>query len=358
MSTLASAQAGTPDFDDVVARAAEAQAESNFNSAISLYRQALLMKPQWAEGWWLLGGLLYETGTYAAGRDVLAHAIELGFDPGPPLALKGLCEYETGEYRQSLADIQQGLALGAAAPHSQQEVVLRYHKAMLLAQKDDFEGALREYGVLAKDPITDPELLVSVGLAGLRLAMPPKDVPAEQRERLISAGTAAFHLMAGDEKKAQAEFETLFQRFPDLPNAHYLYGYLLFAGDPDRAVPEFEHELKIASTNAAAQVMLAWYYILREDPQEALPYAEKAAKEAPESPSAQLVFGRALEETGQVNDGLKHLEAALKIDPSNLEVHLALVKGYSELGRKEDAARERRQSLEMTKEAASATVHP
>ena len=164
--------------------------------------------------------------------------------------------------------------------------------------------------------------------------------------------------MAGDEELAKQEFQDLFRRFPAAVNAHYFYGYLLFAKDRDEAVVEFRRELEIAPSNAVVQVMVAWDFILRNDPSEALPYAEKAATEVPTSPSAQLVLGRSLVETGEVNGGMKHLDAALKLDPDNLEIHLALVKGYSESGRKEDARRERLLCLDMAKGEATTVANP
>jgi tetratricopeptide (TPR) repeat protein len=155
--------------------------------------------------------------------------------------------------------------------------------------------------------------------------------------------------MAGDAKKGQAAFEDLFQRFPTAPNAHYLYGYLLFATDPDQALPEFKRELEIAPSNGAAEVMLAWDSLMRGNFTEALPYAQKAAVEEPEATVPQLVLGRSLLETGDVKGGMEHLEKALQLDPENLETHLALAKAYSKSGRKEDARRERLRCLEIAK---------
>jgi len=358
LSVFATAQAGPSSFDTIATKAAQAVQQNDNAGAIELYRQALQLKPAWTEGWWLLGRLQYDASDYAAGRDSLTRSLEGNSNPGPALGLRGLCEFEIGDYEQSLSDIQQALALGAAASHSANEIVLRYHQALLLTLSGDFEGALREYTRLSKEPITDPEFLMNVGLAGLRTPLLVKDVNAKERELSLAAGSAAFQLMGGEDEKAKQAFQDLFRRFPNLPNLHYLYGYLLFSTDPERAVPEFRRELEIAPSNAAAQVMLAWDLVLQDDFSQALSFAQKAAAESPESPGAQLVLGRSLVETGNIAEGLNHLETALKLDPQNLEVHLALVKGYSESGRKDDALRERRLCLEMTKGAAAATVHP
>ena len=335
-------------FEDLASAASAAREANDIPRAIGLYGQALQLDSKWQDGWWFLGVLEYGADQYAAGRDALTHYLDLAPKAGPAFALRGLCEFETGEYAQSLADIQRALSLGAAnAPRNEQ--ILRYHEALLLTRNQRFEEALRAYGVFAREGVTSPELLLAMGLAGLRTPLFPKELAANQQDLYLAAGTAAFQFMAGDAKKGQAAFEDLFQRFPTAPNAHYLYGYLLFATDPDQALPEFKRELEIAPSNGAAEVMLAWDSLMRGKFTEALPYAQKAAVEEPEATVPQLVLGRSLLETGDVKGGMEHLEKALQLDPENLETHLALAKAYSKSGRKEDARRERLRCLEIAK---------
>lgn len=346
-----SAQDLTNSFDDIVRRATAAREQNDVPSAIELYDRAVEQKPDWPDGWWFLGMLHYGAGEYTAARDALTHYIELTPKAGPAFAVRGLCEFELGDYPQSLVDIRNGLALGAAN-QARNESVLRYREALLLTLSGDFEGALREYVPFARAGVTAPEMLIGMGLAGLRIPILPKDLRTDQRDLILAAGSAASHMMAGDEEKGRQEFQVLFERFPAAANVHYLYGYLLFAEDPDEATEQFKRELEIASSNAAAHVMLAWGLLLRNDYSGALPYAEKAIAEAPASPSAQLAIGRALIETGDLNGGLEHLDAALKLDPDNIEIHLAMVRAYSKAGRKEEARRERLLSLDMTKNEA------
>jgi tetratricopeptide (TPR) repeat protein len=338
-------------------QASSARERNEIPAAIKLYENSVQLKPDWAEGWWYLGALQYGTGAYPEARDALTHYIELTPTAGPAFAVRGLCEFEIGEYPQSLRDIEQGLALGAAN-QSRNESTLRYHRALLLTLDGDFESALRDYAFVAKDGVTDPQMILGIGLAGLRTRMLPKDAPAGQRDLYFAAGDAAFRFIAGKDQEGQQKFQDLFQRFPAAANVHYFLGYLLFPKDKDRAVIEFRRELEGTPSNTAAQTMVAWDLLLRNDPGAALPYAEKAAAAAPASPSAQLVLGRSLVETGHVNDGMGHLDTALRLDPDNIEVHFALVRGYSELGRKEDARRERLRCVEMTQSESTAVVHP
>jgi tetratricopeptide (TPR) repeat protein len=356
LTTLAAAQSNPASFDSLTQSAAAAREQGDLPRAIDLYRQAVEINPKWPDGWWFLGSLQYGTNAYAPARDALTQYIDLAGSPGPAIALRGLCEFETGEYAQALQDIQRGLSLGAAnQPRNEQ--ILRYHEAMLLTRAGKFEDALRSYAFLAQTT-TNPELLLGAGLAGLRTPVLPKDAAANRQDLFMAAGSAVFRFMAGGDQNAHQAFQELFQRFPTAANAHFLYGYLLFATDPDQGEAEFKHELEIAPSNGAASAMLAWAFLLQSDPAQALPYAQKSATEQPMLTLAQMVLGRALVETGNVPDGLEHLEKALQLEPRNLEVHLALAKAYSKSGRNEDARHERLLCLEITRNEATNAARP
>ena len=275
----------------------------------------------------------------------------------PALAMRGLCEFEIGDYQPSLKDIQRALSLGAAN-QPRNEKILRYHEALLLTRTGRFEDALRSYAFFTRDEDSNPELLLALGLAGLRTPLLPRELKADQQELYVSAGKATFDFMRKDTEAARAEFQRLFERVPPVPNAHYLYGYLLYATDPDQAVVEFKKELEVNPTNAVAEVMLAWIPLMQNDGAEALPHARKAVAEDPSLSSAQLVLGRALAETGDTKTGIEYLEKTVQLQPDNLEVHLALAKAYSKSGRKEDARRERLLCLEMTKNDTTPATHP
>jgi Flp pilus assembly protein TadD len=186
----------------------------------------------------------------------------------------------------------------------------------------------------------------------------PQDVSADQQPLLAEAGSAAFQFMSGDEKGATQAFQKLFQDFPTASNAHFFFGHLLFATDPDAAIPQFQRELEVDPSNVNAEVMLAWGLLLRSRAAEALPYAQKVVSQQPGLSSAQLVLGRALMETGDLAGAIQHLERALALDTNDLEVHLALAKAYSLLGRSDDARRERMLCLQLTQDNSTRLANP
>ncbi len=357
LTAAATAQADAPSFAELASKASAARDANDVPGAIELYQQALKLNPKWSDGWWFLGSLQYAAEGYHAAIEALSHYIDLTPDAAPALAMRGLCEFETADYEPSLKDIQHALALGAAN-QPRNEKILRYHEALLLTRTGRFEAALRSYAFFAHDEDSNPELLVSIGLAGLRAPLLPREVQEDQKDVFLSAGKAAFDFMKRDKDAAQVEFQHLFERVPAVPNAHYLYGYLLYSTDPDQAVLEFRSELEVTPSSAIAEVMLAWIPLMQNDGAEALAHARKAVADDPKLINAQLVLARALTETGDTKEGVERLEKILQLQPENLEVHLALAKAYSKSGRKEDARRERLLCAEMTSHDATPAIRP
>src|ERR1700686_3119129 len=189
---LCAAQANPAGFSDLATKATAARDANDVPGAIEVYQQALKLNSQWPDGWWFLGSLQYGTGDYAEAREALSHYLELTPNAAPALAMRGLCEFETAEYPNSLNDIQRALALGAAN-QPRNEKILRYHEALLLTRTGMFEDALRSYAFFTHDAAdSNPELLLAIGLAGLRTALLPQELKVDHQELYISAGKASF----------------------------------------------------------------------------------------------------------------------------------------------------------------------
>ena len=97
-----------------------------------LYRQAVKLRPAWAEGWWFLGELLYDRSQYPGARDALRRLIDLDHNSSAGFALLGLCEFETKEDDKSLNHIYQARRLGLGDDPQVRRVVL-FHEMLLLA---------------------------------------------------------------------------------------------------------------------------------------------------------------------------------------------------------------------------------
>jgi tetratricopeptide (TPR) repeat protein len=347
-------QAAAPvTFDQLAAQAAAARDAGDLPHAADLYSQALRLNPSWPDGWWYLGQLQYGANNYSQAVDAFTRYLDLAPNAAPATALRGLCEFELGQYEPSLRDVQRALALGAA-DDSRNTQILRYHEALLLTRLGRFEEALSSFSWFAKQHLSNDQMLVAVGLAALHLPLQPSDATTDQREEASLAGNAAFALMSGDKQAAAQAFQQFLARYPTAANIHYSYGFLLYPTDPDAAIVEFRHEVEVDPGSSVTHTMLAWALLIDNEPANALPEARKAVAQAPQLPLAQLSLGRALLETGDIKSATPILESALALDPHNLEVHVALARAYSESGREDDARRERLTCLQMTDQSAKA----
>ena len=362
-SVMLSALAQTPangrvdNFDTVIIQAAAARDQHDVPAAIQLYTQAVDMKPGWAEGWWSLGTIEYATDQYAPAREALTHFIALTPNAGPALALRGLCEFELGQYPQSLDDLQHGIILGAASQPKNAPIVL-YHEALLLTRLGSFDEAVGKYSYFVKHAAPSAELATAVGLAGLRMPLLPGDVDAAQAPLVAAVGQAALPMMNGDLPAGEQAFQDVYKAYPRTPNIHYFEGYLLYAAHSDDATAQFEDEIGVSPHNAMAHAMLAWSAGYVGDYVTALPAAKQAVAEDPSLQLGQLMYGRSLIETGDINAGLPLIQKVLQQDPQSLEAHLTLAKAYSELGRKEDAQQERQLCLKMADQGAASSATP
>ncbi len=353
LAALYAVSSSAAGFEELSARATAAREANKLPEAVKLYREALQLNPKWEEGWWFLGTILYDQDQYAGCRDALGRLVQLKADAAPALGILGLCEFQIGEFPHSLAHIERSLAIGPSI-EPEMEKVLRFHEAMLLTSTGKYDQAIQKYAWFVRGGRPSGILLTGLGLAALRAPLLPKDVPATEQDLYVAAGTAAFSQMAGDRAASQQNFQSLLERYPTAHHVHYLYACSLLASDSTQAIQELKRELEITPASSGALSMLAWAMLNQGAAKEALPYAERAAKSEPAYPLAQYVLGRSLVENGDVEHGIPHLELAAKSDPANLENHLALAAAYPKARRYEDARRERRTSLELTREANAA----
>lgn len=335
-------------FDEVAARAAAARDQQNLPLAIQLYTEAEQLKPDWQEGWWYLGVLQYSSNQYPAAIDAFTHLLQLVPTAVPAMALRGLCEFETGAYDDSLRDLEEASAHGALnEPRNEQ--IIRYHLALLFTRASRFQDALQQFGVFAQKHLDAPDLKVAVALSGMRVPLFPKDLPAQDRALYEEAGNAGIVFLSGDDEQADVLFAQLFAKYPSAPNLHYFYGFLLYPHDSDLAIDQFRREVALNPANETANAMLALTLVVAARYREALAPAQQAYDASPEMEIAEIALGRALAETGEMKRGAELLNHVIAQDPKNLEAHLGLVSIYSRSGNREEADREREVCRDLAK---------
>ena len=326
-------------FETLARRAEAARAESRFEDAIPLYRRALALRPQWAEGWWSLGTVAYELEDYGAARDALAHLLALKPGDAGGHAFKGLAEFNLKNYDAAYRDLVEARSLGLGDQQAIVDVV-RYHAGILASRAGQFEHALLILQEFVHDGTESPRLIEALGIATLRKAILPAELTGTDREPVLMAGRASYFAAARAMAAAGAAFDVLVARFPDVANVHYARGVFLLKENPDEALRAFERELARSPSHLFAMLQLAAEHIRRSDFAGAERWAKHAAEASPDHFVGRKLYGEALLERGDVAAALRELEAAVALAPDSPAVRFTLARAYQRAGRAADADRE------------------
>lgn len=339
-ASAAKAPAPSPAFTAAQKAGDKALAENRLDDALAEYYKALKIRPDWAEGWWHLGLISYETQKYQPARDALRRVVTLSPNDGRSWGIMGLSEFQLKEYDPALDHLQHARQLGIQTG-DELAPVFRYHAAILLTRLGLFEMAqtvLNEFAVEGSD---SPNVIEAFGIATLRLPMLPSDLPGERRDAVMLAGRAQYFSASRMLPAATGAFEQLVTRYPDLPNAHYAFGSFLLGEESDRGVQELQKELTVTPNHSVAMLALAFEYIKRSDYAAAKTWADKAVAADPMSFAARKALGQVLLEMGDTDGAIKQLEAGVQMAPSSPVMHFQLAKAYQKAGRSSEAEHER-----------------
>lgn len=335
-------------FEKLSREAEAARAADRLDTAAPLYLQALKLNPKWGEGWWRLGSIFYERDRYKEAAEAFRNLTAV--DPKMTVAwsMLGLCEFQLKEYETALQHLRKGNSAGFGENQALARVA-RYHEAMLLNRFDNYELAFETLRKMVNPQNESPDVLMTIGLAMLRLPLLPRDVPAEKREVVAKTGRATYLLMINRGVEARQEYKELVGAFPDAQGVHYAYGVSLLRDLPDEALEEFKREIQRSPDHVQARLQIAFECIKRRDYAAGLPFAEEAVRLAPALFAAHNALGRILLETDETERAVSELETAMKLAPKSPEMYFTLARAYAKAGRSQDAARARAEFTRLEK---------
>jgi tetratricopeptide (TPR) repeat protein len=328
------------DFDRVAAQAEEARGANRIEDAIKFYRQGVMLRPRWAEGWFNLGTLLYDKDAFSDAAVALGRAAALSPKVGTTWVLLGLCEFKLGRHADALEHIRRGRLLGVPADPQFRRVMI-YHEGLLLVGKGDFERAQETLGQLSQEGVESDELFTALGLAVLRLRFSELLAGDATLREIVARAGHAEHLAAQKKfDEAQREYERLAADFPKSQNVHYARGrFLLVSHDDEGAVAEFLREIENNPQHLLARLLIADTRLRRREFADGLPYAEEAVKLSPRLPLARYLLGSLLLGAGQTERAVAELETAARLMPDEPKIFYALSNAYLRAGRKSEAER-------------------
>jgi tetratricopeptide (TPR) repeat protein len=335
----ADSQTAPASFQDLSRHADAARDAGQLDKALTLYRQALKLKPDWDEGLWNLGSLAYDLDHYAECAPAFRRLAGLKPDSAPAWTMAGLCEYKLRRYDAALESLDRVESLKFEEPLELARAA-RLHLALVLTKAGSFERAIAVLTDLTRMDRKTPETTVAAGIAGLRKPWLPFEVPEPDRDLVFKLGDAMTVAMERDYKESIQKFEQVVQQFPTEPNVHFRFGAFLNTQDSDRGIEEIKKALALDPEHVPALVGLAAIYLKREDTGTALEYGERAVKASPGDFSTHIALGRALLAREDPARAAAELELAVKLAPGSPEARFSLASAYGRLGRKDDAARE------------------
>jgi tetratricopeptide (TPR) repeat protein len=335
-----------PTFSEIEKRATEARDAKRLEDAVTLYREALKLKPSWDEGTWYLGTSLYGLKRYAEARDSFRHLAISQPDNGQAWALAGMCEFELKNYPRALEYLLRSESTGFgenseanSGETRQLAYLVRFRIALLLNRAGEPRQALDRLIVIATEG-TYPEVIEAMGLSLLRAPLLPSEVPDQDRDLYVRAGEAMSAYVAHDTETATRLFDELVAAYPERPNVHFARGAFLMEIAPDRALQEFLREIELNPSNANALLQIAKLYTKQGAPEKALPYARRTVKADPNAPEAHRVLGESLLESGDAAAAIQELETAVRLGPEFPQPHFLLAQAYRRAGKKALADKE------------------
>ncbi len=335
-------------FDTLARQAAAARDAGKLDGAVALYQRALKQRPSWDEGWWNLGSLHYDLDQYADCSLAFAKLTALKQDLSPGWIMEGLCQYGAHDYRAALKSFARSELLHFDGPPELSRAA-RLHFALCLTKAGTFEKAIVTLTELTRIDKRSPEISVAAGIAGLRKAWLPGEVPEGDREMVSRLGDAMGSAMEMDPKAATEKFAALVNDFPRQADLHFRYGAFLMQQQPEKGIAELKKVLELDAKHIPALVGLSTIYLKNGEAATAQEYAEKAVAADPGDFATHISLGRALLETGDDARAADQLRLATKLAPESADAHYSLASAYSRLGRKEDAQREQEEFRKLRK---------
>jgi predicted Zn-dependent protease len=337
-------KANSETLADISREADGAIGADHVRTAITIIEKGLRIDPNWKDGLWKAGLVLYQHDQFERARNYLHRLTRADPTSGRAWALEGMCELQLHKFQAAIEDIGQADRLGIPSQLSFSGAARR-DRAIAYIELGDFGSAVNLLNKLVpcENPEEREQLITIFGYASLQQSTEHPLTP-EQTAIVHELGEARYASASGDHSHAKALLESLIQKYPDQPMLHYTYGSLLFSwSDYDAAKKQFHEELAISPSSLAARLALAYLGLETNETEEALPYALEASKMRPDFYLSHLYLGRLLIAENQITKGCRELEIARTLSPSSSQVRYALATTYRRLGRIQDAHRELRE---------------
>jgi tetratricopeptide (TPR) repeat protein len=339
-------------FEQLASRAQAAMDANQTEEAISLYEQAVALRPSFSEGWWELGTTFFDEGQMVKAHDAFLRFVSVEHrQPGPGFGMLGLTEFELKDYQKAIIAFERGRQLGLGdnagfieRVYYEDGVANNYLGQPELAVtrlKFAANEIAYEHHDAPKDAVlANTDLIDALGLAALHFAKLPAEIPADKKELVREAGNAQAMISLDDQVTAGEELKQLVALYPNEPGVNYMYGVFLLKEDPASALAEFVRETEVAPKQPPAYIQVALLDLKNGNYQQGLKYAQEAIGLAPGNFIAHVACGRLWLNLNNSDKALLELRTAVKLSPNSPDAHFALSRALFRAGKKAEAAKE------------------
>lgn len=269
------------------------------DAAIRDYQRALELQPEWKEGLWNLGMLLYSSDRFAEAKANFQKVVEFAPNVGVAWSLLGLSEYETRDYDDALTHLEKAQILGIK---DDEEIarVSSYHLGILWIRAGEFERASELLLAAFGTGVVSPQAKIALGLALLRVPLLPEQLDPSREAMVLAAGEAAT---SGVDEPAR--LAALLQANPDVPYLRFAYGLALAkAGKEKEALEQMFAETKISPDSSVTWIEVSRLALRQGAVDESVRAGQEAVRLSAIDKSAHEMLAQAWEGAG------KHEQAA------------------------------------------------
>jgi tetratricopeptide (TPR) repeat protein len=279
----------------------------------------------------------FHKGDYKAAREKLERAPN---DPQARLFL-ALAKAATGECESAVPELSKGLA----GPN-RRLAGIALAQCHIAAKRFAVAGPI--VAQLEQDFPSDADVLYIAADYHMRawndaIYRMYQKAPASYRVDQLSA--EVFETQ-GKYAEAVAEYRKAIEKNPKAIDLHFRLGraLLLQSHDPaalEQARKEFEAELALNPSDAAAEYQVGQTLTAQQRNAEAAPHFERAAQLRPDFPEALIAVAKLRSAAKRYPEAIALLERAIKLQPRNETAHYNLMLAYRNAGRSADAQREK-----------------
>ena len=330
-----------------------AQARADWQEAVSEYRKALKIAPDWAEAIVNLGIVYNRQGKTDEAIVAFTRAAEINPQLlGAQLNL-AITHFRAKRFREAEVPLRRALAIDPTNNQAGGLLALSLFALERYAEVIDFGEKL-----LAAAP-SDATTLELVGRACLKLRRYEKAVRVLESRARLQPPSAEIYLLLGEARDNTGDSEGAIREFnraiaasnsSTVPELHFALGYVLWKMRRyDEAELAFQRELERDRNHTRSIYYLGNIGLSRGDWKSALPLLERAAVAMPQDFPARYDFGKALVQAGQMARAVDELIAAIALNSKNSGAHYQLALAYRHLKREDEAQREFTLARELNK---------